>query len=445
MTIHYLPVDQIEVGERHRKTFVVRSLAELKTSILSASGLLHPIVVRVVNDSFHLIVGERRIRAIREIYEDKSTFHFAGLDVEPGTIPVILAAPMLTDTDILEAELNENLHREDLTWQERVDAISELHARRTAQDPTHSYIDTFREISPAAKAPSKLDASPERRATNATRIANAELIAQHLDDEDVRNAPSERDALRIVTQKLETLFTRATVRPISTIHTLYHEDFREVDFEPGTFDTVITDPPYGMGVKDFGDAAKLRHEYTEDDFMQLHEDLINLLTMVCAVDAHVYLFCDIDHFHEIAKMFRDVGKKVFDAHHPSPWTVRRAPLIWSKGNSGHLSEGDVYGFRRSYEFILHARRGNKSHRTLINDIIPVTPARNKEHAAEKPAELYTLLMKSSTYSGERVFDPFAGSGPIFTAATAIGAFATGCEISEKYVEHIEAKHNLRRT
>ena len=54
-------------------------------------------------------------------------------------------------------------------------------------------------------------------------------------------------------------------------------------------------------------------------------------------------------------------------------------------------------------------------------------------------------MGCSTYPGEHVFDPFAGSGPIFTAATSIGAFATGCEISEKYIEHIEAKHNLRRT
>ncbi len=433
MTIHYLPVEQIEVGERHRKKFAVRSLSELKTSILSASGLLHPIVVRAVDDHYTLVVGERRLRAIREIHEARSTFHFAGLDVPPGTIPVITAAPMLTDTDILEAELNENLHREDLTWQERVDAISELHALRTKQDPTHTYVDTSREISSTATTP-QLEMPPERRATNATRIANAELIAQHMDDEDVRNAANERDALRIVTQKLETLFTLATVRPVSTIHTLYHEDFRKVQFEPGSFDTVITDPPYGMGVKNFGDAAKLRHEYDESDSVQLHANLIDLLGKVCAEDAHVYLFCDIDRFFPIAKMFRACD-----------WKVRRAPLIWSKGNSGHLSEGDVYGFRRSYEFILHARRGNKSHRTLINDIIPITPARNKYHAAEKPAELYTILMGCSTYSGERVLDPFAGSGPIFTAATAIGALATGCETSEKFIEHIEAKHNLRRS
>ncbi len=433
MTIHYLEVDQITVGERHRKKFAVRPLTELKTSILSASGLLHPIVVREIDENYYsLVVGERRLRAICEIHEAKGTFHFAGLNVPLDTIPVTVCDPNLTDMDILEAELNENIHREDLTWQERVDAISELHALRVAQNPSHTYTDTSRELAPPPSI--KLPLQAERGGSGAVRVANAELIAQHMDDEDVRNAASERDALRIVTQKLETLFALATVRPVSTIHTLHHEDFRDVAYDVGKFDTVITDPPYGMGVKDFGDAAKLRHEYTEDDFMELHKNLIDLLHVVCAEAAHVYLFCDIDHFHEIAGMFR-----VYD------WRVRRAPLIWSKGNSGHLSEGDVYGFRRSYEFILHARRGSKSHRTLVNDIIPVTPSRNKIHAAEKPAELYTILMGSSTYPGEHVFDPFAGSGPIFTAASAIGAFATGCEISEKYIEHIEAKHNLRRS
>ncbi len=234
MTIHYLPVEQITVGERHRKKFAVRPLTELKTSILSASGLLHPIVVRELGDvkdniPFTLVVGERRLRAIREIHEEGGTFHFAGLDVPLGTIPVIVCDPSLTDMDILEAELSENIHREDLTWQERVSAISELHALRVTQDPTHAYVDTSREISSTATT-LQLEMPPERRATNATRIANAELIAQHMDDEDVQNAQSERDALRIVTQKLETLFTLATVRPVSTIHTLYHEDFREVQF-----------------------------------------------------------------------------------------------------------------------------------------------------------------------------------------------------------------------
>lgn len=460
MTIHYIDMTLITVGNRHRKKFAKQSLADLKKSILLPMGLLHPITVRAIPpiykgsilDSsisrYELVVGERRLRAMIEIHLEEQPFFFGGLEVSLGMIPCLIADPNLTDMNIREAELDENIRREDLTWQERIDAIAELHALRVLQNPLHTFTDTSREIptiSRAAVDPDNLpraavspDNLPHPESTNrqnAMRIANAVLIAEHMNDEEVANAQTERDALRIITQKLERQFALATVKPLSTIHTLYCEDFRLVEFITNTpFDTVITDPPYGMGVKDFGDAARLRHEYTEDDYLALHMDLVAMLNINCADDAHVYLFCDLDNFHTIAEMFR-----------LSNWKVRRAPLIWSKGNSGHLSEGDVYGFRRSYEFILHARRGNKSHKTLINDIIQVTPARNKYHAAEKPVELYTILMNASTYPGEFVFDPFAGSGPIFAAANTLGAIATGCEISEKYVEYIEATYNLRRT
>lgn len=445
MTIHYIDITSITVGERHRKMFAARPLAELKRSILLPVGLLHPVVVREIGENhYELVVGERRLRAISEIAADEHTFYFAGLEVGIGMIPAIIADPNLTDADIREAELDENIRREDLVWQERVAAIAELHELRKTQNPSQTYADTSREITPPIDSldPDDLPHPETITRQSATRIANAELIAQHLDDEDVANAQSEREALRIVTQKIERQFALATIHTMpKSPHTLHHEDFRNVPWEDdrGKFNTVITDPPYGIGVKSFGDAAKLRHEYTEDDYMTLHRDLINILYTVCAEDAHVYLFCDIDHFHQIAEMFRNVDK------FSMPWRVRRAPLIWSKGNSGHLSEGDVYGFRRSYEFILHARRGDKSHKELINDIIHVPPARNKYHAAEKPVELYTILMRMSTYPGEQVLDPFAGSGPIFPAATALSCLATGCEISDKYVEYIEATYNLRRT
>ncbi len=432
MTVNYINMTAITTGERHRKKFSPRPLKDLEDSILLPMGLLHPIIVRqVAPDEYALVVGERRLRAIRNIHDAEKSFFFAGHEVDHEMIPCIVADPSLSDSDIYEAELDENIRREDLTWQERVSAISELHALRTKANPLHTFADTARELqTPAELEPGQLPPTTRPRSTH---TANSVLIAEHLHDEDVANAPSERDALRIITRKMELLFAAATPRPTSP-HTLHYGDFQSIHFEAGQFDTVITDPPYGVGVKHFGNAARLRHEYDEEDSEPLHQHLVELLTRSCAPDAHVFIFCDFDFFLTLKYMFTEYG-----------WKVRRTPLIWSKGNMGHLPEGDVYGFKRSYELILVASRGDKSYKSLITDILHSEAPRNKIHAAQKPIELYTALLQISTYAGEFVFDPFAGSGPIFAAATEVGAIATGCEISEKFITHMEATYNLRRT
>ena len=57
----FLPIDSIQIGERHRKD--IADLSELKQSI-EANGLLHPIVVSPENK---LISGLRRLKAYKEL------------------------------------------------------------------------------------------------------------------------------------------------------------------------------------------------------------------------------------------------------------------------------------------------------------------------------------------------------------------------------------------
>ena len=92
-------IAEIIVGERRREEF--GNLVELAMSI-EKHGPIHPIVIDSEN---RLVAGERRLRACREVL---------GWDV-------ILARDFgaLTDTERREIELEENLHRKDLTAYER--------------------------------------------------------------------------------------------------------------------------------------------------------------------------------------------------------------------------------------------------------------------------------------------------------------------------------------
>ena len=91
-------IDQIEPNPNQpRKHFESSKLQELSASI-RASGVIQPIIVRRVGETYQLIAGERRWRAARQ----------AGLE----RIPAIVRDA--TDAESLELALVENLLREDL-------------------------------------------------------------------------------------------------------------------------------------------------------------------------------------------------------------------------------------------------------------------------------------------------------------------------------------------
>jgi ParB family chromosome partitioning protein len=108
-----IAIDDIEVNPNQpRKIFDSRALGELAASI-KASGVIQPVVVRLVNGGYQLIAGERRWRAARQ----------AGL----SRIPAIVREA--TDAESLEIALVENLLREDLNPMEEAEAYHKLLAQ----------------------------------------------------------------------------------------------------------------------------------------------------------------------------------------------------------------------------------------------------------------------------------------------------------------------------
>jgi ParB family chromosome partitioning protein len=81
-----------------RKTFRPESIEELKQSIVQ-HGILQPLIVRQSIKGYEIVVGERRYRAAKE----------ANLK----TVPVVVRN--LTEQQMMEFALLENLQREDLT------------------------------------------------------------------------------------------------------------------------------------------------------------------------------------------------------------------------------------------------------------------------------------------------------------------------------------------
>ncbi|MDI9499104.1 MAG: ParB/RepB/Spo0J family partition protein [Bacillota bacterium] len=98
--------------DQPRKNFDEKKLEELASSIRE-NGVIQPLIVTHQDGGYRIVAGERRWRAAR----------LAGLD----TVPVIVRE--LSDAEILQQALIENIQRQDLNPIETAEALERLQAQ----------------------------------------------------------------------------------------------------------------------------------------------------------------------------------------------------------------------------------------------------------------------------------------------------------------------------
>jgi len=421
-----LPIAAIQISpNRQRRVFELKELGELAES-LKKNGLFHPIVLRVGADtpeegcSYILVSGERRLRAISDIHALGESFTHDGEIVPIGEIPYV----SLGELDELareEAELDENLRRTDLSWQERAGATARLSALREKQS-----------LAGGSRLPSTADIALEVRGSSEgihQETTRREIIvAQHMDDPEVKAAKSVDDAFKILRRKEDTQKRVQLAAEIGrtysakTAHEVRHEDslawMGQADAEQ--FDVILTDPPYGIDADQFGDSGG--HAAGAHFYEDSYENWKNLITALAREgfrlskpQAHAYCFCDITRFEELKQVFSAAG-----------WQPFRTPIIWHKPN-GSRTPWPEHGPQRRHELILYAMKGKKPVTRIYSDLVTYAADENLGHNAQKPVALYVDLLRRSVNPGDRVLDPFAGSGPIFPAANGLKLRAIGIE------------------
>lgn len=382
-------------------------------------GLQNAPVVRVEGDKYLLVSGERRLRAIREIYELGGTFRYNNTSVDAGMVPFTLVGE-LNELAAEEAELDENIKRKDLTWQERAAAIARLSDLRSRQavaegKPVPTLGDLHEELSTTSTL-------------NRNAVGEMLKLARNLDDPDIAKAASPAEAFKILKRKSAAAEHAATAARVgatlsSQSHQLVLGDAGEwmAGQAEAQFDVILSDPPYGMGADEFGDsggATAGAHTYNDsyENWKGLMPRLLSGVTRLAKPAAHAYLFCDIERFPELKSLMTALG-----------WDVFRTPLLWFKPSAYRAPWPDA-GPQRKYETILYARRGGMKCQKLKGDVLEYPADTNMGHMAQKPVALFQDLLERSATPGMRVLDFCCGSGPIFPAAHALKLYATGLEI-----------------
>lgn len=414
-----IALDRLDIRtDRVRRAFDPAALEELAESI-ARNGLFHPPTVQYLKDAgtYQLVAGERRTRAIRMLHDAGRSFQCNGEEVAPGHLPCLYLGAA-EDAAMLEAELEENFRRENLTWQERDEGLARLHALRAETNPKQTLTATADEARSLGLTAPRL---------NATFVRDSIQLTDHFDDPEIRDAATRDEALKRLRAKLleelsGILAQRQRTRRADDRFQIRNEGFAVSP--PSGVAVIVTDPPYGINAQAFGDQTSAATEHHYDDtggeaWESLITSFLHTLPAAALPSAHLYLFFAIEQWTPLQRLFQDAAPE---------WKVWPRPIIWCKGNQGLLPDPS-HGPRNTYDGILYARRGNRPTTGVYTDTITGCPQSGRLHrAAEKPAVLYENLLRRSANPGDLVWDPFGGTGPILRAAKELNLRAVMHEI-----------------
>ena len=381
---------------RQRQVVNSERIATLAISMQS-HGQLHPItVIKLDTDipGYNLVAGYRRFLAAQQLkwdeIEAKELDNAGALELE-------------------EIELDENLQRENLTWQEEckakdrlLDLRKKLYGEGVAEvaDHVNEGRGTFWEDARLARA---MEVIPELAKAKNKSQAQAKL-----------RLAIRREALTALAEKQSGEKGQVWGEVADHVHL---GDCIQVmkGFTDGCASLILTDPPYGINL-DVGETKKgSSHPVIYDDATYDIMDIVALAAKeafrLLRSDTHAYFWFDIKAYSKVLKLLQDAG-----------FTVDPIPLIWAKPGPGQTNHPDSR-WGSGYETCFFCRKGNRAmlkqgqSNVLAHDPVP---GNRKIHPTEKPVGLLRQLIETSTVQGEVVLDMFGGSGSTGEAAIQTG-------------------------
>lgn len=444
-------------------------VAHLQRSI-AIRGQLTPILI---NERRELLFGERRLTACRNL----------------GRPVRACFAEQLTPVEAKLVELAENLHREDLTWQDRARGLSEIHQLFCSSDEEWTVSATAEEVNMSQgqvsenlavwaeiSNPRLSEAGSLREAYNVIKrreSRNAGLALQELldtpdvveraDDEGrVDNSDwAEGEALPTTPSMIDALHVPEEIRlglaqaPLRRVvmettapasppaeETILQGSF--LDWAPGysgpKFNLIHCDFPYGQSQL-AGPQGRGSEEGVYADTADVYWDLLRTFTenlnKFMSISAHLMFWASGDH----GNLQRTLAH--FQTHAPS-LAFHKFPLIWLKTDNAGISSDPRMGPRHVFEVCLFASRGSRQIVRVKGDAY-ASPSDRSLHPSTKPEPMLKHFMEMLVDESTSLLDPTCGSGASLRAGESLGAAKVlGLELDSKYVGPARAALKLAR-
>lgn len=453
-----LPLTDILVEDRQRKDY--GDIEELAQSI-ARLGLIQPIVI---DQNKRLIAGGRRLEA--------------HIHLKRETIDVVYRETLHKD-ELYELELEENIQRKDMTWQERtlnIIKVHELKSVRAQKEATEwGYRQTgamlgisLGKVQYTLQVGYELKRDPDGPVAKADNFTDAlRILLQRAED---RVAAEMVRRTSPTAQVVETIVrTPVAVAASSTEPNLAAFDFplaenpdaqvvQEVQTEiviplsksivcvdcirymmlnPGQVDHIVTDPPYGIDVEmmqqqnthgGMNDVERIAETHNVEMNEIMFSRMFNGFYSWLKEDGYLVLWCDIMQWQRLYDHAINAGFK-----------VQRWPLTWVKMHPC-MNNSAQFNFTKNTEIAMVCRKGKA---TMVSPsptsvVIAANDADMKKlgHPFVKPRTVWDFILRHISIEGQVIGEPFAGVGSGVLAMLQSNRQVVACELDEKHYNNL---------
>ena len=393
------PIESIFVDRATRQRREVTRVEEMAWS-LQEIGQLQPIIVTRDGE---LKIGERRWTAAKSLGWTHIMVQFTD-ELDPARLKLM--------------ELEENIRREGLPWQDECAAVAEYHALRSAGDPEWNEVKTAEALGVSP------DTVGNKLAVIAALKADNELV-KSADKYSTALGITKRDSARRTASVLANLTPEVTAAQERSVP-LRHADFIEWQrtYSGPKFNFIHCDFPYGVNADKHNQGAAKSHGGYADG-IEVYESLLETLRLamenIIAESAHLMFWFSMDYYEFTRDTLAAMG-----------WEVSPFPLIWYKSDNTGILPDPSRGPRRIYETAFHASRGDRLIVRSVSNVV-AAPVTKIVHMSEKNLSMLTKFMEMFCDESTVGLDPTCGSGNAVRAMVARGAhYALGLEKNEEF-------------
>jgi len=400
---------------------------------IRARGVLQPIIVEGQPEDqppYRLVAGERRLEASR----------LAGW----ADIPVRFSCD-LSRVELRIIELEENVKRKDLIWQDAAAALAEIHLLYTDLDPDWTQGETadavglsIGTVSLYLKVHSQMH---DAKIQTAGTVREAYNILGRRDQRAMGNALEDLIGVgaSVVSQgatdesEAETEASMGTdgdgsgntghiaddgrVVSAKAPDSIIVESFLQwaPQYTGPKFNLIHCDFPYGVDLFGAKDTRQMKKVETYDDqsstYFELLECLCKNLDRFMSLSGHLMFWYSEKHGEATRDMFAKLAPSL---------ELQIHPLIWVKSDNAGLVEDVRRKPRHIYETCLLASRGDR-HLVGPKGDAYSSPTDKSLHPSTKPEPMLRHFMGMLVDINSTCFDPTAGSGAALRAAESLGA------------------------
>lgn len=196
------------------------------------------------------------------------------------------------------------------------------------------------------------------------------------------------------------------------------------DFLPNKkdFDLLLTDPPYSTDIDDIEGFVNHWLPLALDTLKDDARGYICIGAYPSEIKAYLDFFAKQDRF------------------------ILDNPLIWTYRNTLGITPKRRYNL--NYQMILHfySEASDDLDTSITNEIFSVQDINapdgrqgDRYHKWQKPNELARRMIKHSTKEGDRIIDPFVGSGTFLVNAGKMNRYSVGCDIDTEIIELLKER------